>query len=76
MLSDTGFKANEKQKIYFNILTLLHWFKDKIQYFDEHSNVNSDIETPVRGPRRIWEDSVRMDLKEIDVIARNWVSFL
>ena len=24
--------------------------------------------------RRIWEDNVRMDLEEIGIISRNWVS--
>ena len=24
-------------------------------------------------PRRRWEDSIRMDLKEIDINMRNWV---
>ena len=24
-------------------------------------------------PKRIWEDNIRMDLKEIGIITRNWV---
>ena len=28
---------------------------------------------PFGGPRRRWEDNIRMDLKEIGVITRNWV---
>ena len=29
--------------------------------------------TPLRRPRRRWEDNIRMVLKEIGVITRNWV---
>ena len=25
------------------------------------------------GPRRMWEDNIRMDLKEIGINTRNWV---
>ena len=25
------------------------------------------------GPRRRWEDNIKMDLKEIDINTRNWV---
>ena len=28
---------------------------------------------PSARPRRIWEDNIRMDLKEIDSNIRNWV---
>ena len=28
---------------------------------------------PVGTPRRIWEDHIRMDLKEIGISMRNWV---
>ena len=28
---------------------------------------------PLGGPRRGWEDSIRMDLKEIGINTRNWV---
>ena len=28
---------------------------------------------PLGRPRRIWEDSIRMDLKEFDINTRNWV---
>jgi hypothetical protein len=27
----------------------------------------------LRMPKRRWEDNIRMDLKEIDINARNWV---
>ena len=29
--------------------------------------------TPLGRPRRRWKDDIKMDLKEIDVIARNWI---
>ena len=28
---------------------------------------------PLGRPRRRWEDNIRMDLREIDINARNWV---
>ena len=28
---------------------------------------------PLGGPRRRWEDNIRMDLKEICINTRNWV---
>ena len=28
---------------------------------------------PLRRPRRRWEDSIRMDLEEIDINVVNWV---
>ena len=28
---------------------------------------------PLGSPRSRWEDNIRMDLKEIDIITRNWV---
>jgi hypothetical protein len=28
---------------------------------------------PLGRPRRKWEDNIRMDLKEIGIITRNWV---
>ena len=28
---------------------------------------------PLGRPRRRWEDSIRMDLEEIGINARNWV---
>ena len=28
---------------------------------------------PFSMPRRTWEDSIRMDLREIDITMRNWV---
>jgi hypothetical protein len=28
---------------------------------------------PLEGPRRTWEDNIRMGLKEIGINARNWV---
>ena len=28
---------------------------------------------PLGRPRHRWEDSIRMDLKEIDINSRNWV---
>ena len=28
---------------------------------------------PLGRPRRRWEDNIRMDLKEIGIITRNWV---
>ena len=28
---------------------------------------------PLGRPRRRWEDNIRMNLKEIDISARNWV---
>ena len=28
---------------------------------------------PLGMPRRIWEDNIRMDLKEIGISTRNWV---
>ena len=28
---------------------------------------------PFGRPRRIWEDNIRMDLKEIGINTRNWV---
>ena len=28
---------------------------------------------PLGSPRRIWEDNIRMDLKEICINTRNWV---
>jgi hypothetical protein len=28
---------------------------------------------PLGRPRRRWEDNIRTDLKEIGIIARNWV---
>ena len=27
---------------------------------------------PLGGPRRRWEEDIRMDLEEIDINARNW----
>ena len=29
--------------------------------------------TPLGRPRRRWEDNIRMDLKEIGIITRNWI---
>ena len=29
--------------------------------------------SPLGRPRRRWEDNIRMDLEEIDIIAGNWV---
>ena len=28
---------------------------------------------PLRRPRRMWEDNIRMDIKEIGINTRNWV---
>ena len=28
---------------------------------------------PIRKPRRRWKDNIRMDLKEIGIITRNWI---
>ena len=28
---------------------------------------------PLRGPRRRWEDNIRMDLEEMGINAGNWV---
>ena len=28
---------------------------------------------PLRKPRRIWEDNIRMDFEEIGINTRNWV---
>jgi hypothetical protein len=28
---------------------------------------------PLGRPRRIWEDNIRMDLKEIGINTKNWV---
>ena len=28
---------------------------------------------PLRKPRHIWEDNIRMNLKEIGINTRNWV---
>ena len=28
---------------------------------------------PLGRPRRIWEDNIKMDLKEIDIGTKNWV---
>ena len=29
---------------------------------------------PLGRPRRMWEDNIRMDLKEIDTDTRNWAA--
>ena len=29
---------------------------------------------PLRRPKRMWEDYIRMDLKEIGINIRNWVN--
>ena len=34
---------------------------------------NSTEKRPLGGPRRRWEDNIRMDLKEIGINTRNWV---
>ena len=31
------------------------------------------VKRPLGRPRRIWEDTIRMDLKEIGINTRNWV---
>ena len=31
------------------------------------------IKRPLGRPRRRWEDSIRMELKEISINTRNWV---
>ena len=30
--------------------------------------------SPLRRPRRRWEDNIRMDLKEISINTSNWVN--
>ena len=34
---------------------------------------NSTEKRPLGRPRRRWEDNVRIDFKEIDIITRNWI---
>ena len=29
---------------------------------------------PLGRPRHRWEDNIRMDLKEIDILTRDWVN--
>ena len=36
--------------------------------------VRTTVNRPLGRPRRRWEDSIRMDLKEISINARNWVA--
>jgi hypothetical protein len=33
----------------------------------------SEGKRPLGGPRRSWEDNIRMDLREIGIDAANWI---
>ena len=35
--------------------------------------MRSEGNRPIRRPRRRWEDNIKMDLKEVDYDARNWM---
>jgi hypothetical protein len=33
------------------------------------------VKRPLGRPRRRWEDNIRMELKEIGIITRNWIDW-
>jgi hypothetical protein len=39
----------------------------------ENKSVEEDIWTRKGGPRRRWEDNIKMDLREIGIDWANWI---
>ena len=35
---------------------------------------NLRVKRPLGRPRRRWEDNIKMDLREVDCVPRNWIA--
>ena len=57
--------------IFINIEVVVFVFYCIVLYF--YGVVITTGKRPLGRPRRIWEDNIRMDLKEIGINERNWV---